>query len=147
MPPPDSRMHDLSDGMAIIGPRSQAKKLNPPVDTENVQLRMDDGKASVTIKPDMTLDMRNESGSLVIDPAGAITLEAGASLTIKAPRVTIEGDLTATGAGGAAGKVNMRGKVNLEGTLDATGDMTAEGKSVAHHTHPGDSGGTTGEPA
>lgn len=147
VPPPDSRMHDLSDGIAIVGPRSQAARLDPPVDTENVQLRADDGKASLTIKPDTTLDMRNEEGSVVISPAGEITLAASASLTIRAPQVTIEGNLTTTGAGGGAGVISMRGAVSLEGGLTATGDMTAEGKSVAHHTHPGDSGGITGEPA
>ena len=147
VPPPDSRMHDLSDGLAIVGPRSQAGRLTPPVDPENVQLRADDGKASLTIKPDKTLDMRNEQASMVISPAGEITLEASTSLTIKAPQVTIEGNMTATGAGGGAGVISMRGAVSLEGTLDTTGDMTAEGKSVAHHTHQGDSGGTTGEPA
>ena len=147
VPPPDSRMHDLSDGLAIVGPRSQAGRLNPPVDPENVQLRTDDGKASLTITPDMTLDMRNEQASLVISPAGEIMLEASAGLTIKAPQVTIEGNLTTTGTGGGAGVVSMRGAVSLDGGLTASGDMSAEGKSVAHHTHPGDSGGTTGEPA
>lgn len=146
VPPPDSRMHDLSDGIAIVGPRSQAGKLDPPVDPENVQLRMDDGKASLTIKPDQTVDMRNEQASVVMSPAGEITLEASASLLIKAPQITIEGNLTTTGSGGGAGVISMRGKASLDGTLDASGDITAESKSVAHHTHPGDSGGTTGEP-
>lgn len=147
VPPPDSRMHDLSDGFAIIGPRSQAKRLDPPVDVENVQLRTDDGKASVTIKPDKTVESRNEQCSIILGPTGAMTVEASASLDLKAPQVTIEGNLTTTGTGGGAGAISMRGAVSLEGSLDATGDMTAEGKSVAHHTHPGDSGGTTGEPA
>lgn len=146
VPPPDSRMHDLSDGMAIIGPRSQACKLDPPVDTENVQLRTDDGKASMTIKPDMTIDARNPAASLTLGPAGDVAMKAK-TVTIKAPQVTIEGNFTTMGTGGGAGQISMRGAVSLEGSLDATGDMTAEGKSVAHHTHPGDSGGTTGEPA
>ena len=128
------------------GPRPQAGKLDPSVDPENVQLRTDDGKASLTIKPDTTLDMRNEQGSVVISPAGEITLEASLSLTITAPQVIIEGNPTTTGSGSGDGVVSMRGAVSLEGGLTATGDMTAEGKSVAHHTHPGDSGGTTGEP-
>ena len=123
-------MHDLSDGMAIIGPRSQAKKLSPPVDAENVQLRMDDARASITITP-----------------AGAITLEASESCTIKASQVIIEGNLTTTGTGGGAGQISMRGQVSLDGGMNATSDITAEGKSVAHHMHPGDSGGSTGEPS
>lgn len=144
--PPDSRMRDLSDGLAIVGSRSQAGKLDPAVGPENVQLRMDAGKASLPIKPDKTVDMRNDHGSVVISPAGEITLEASASVTIKAPQVTIEGNLTATGAGGGAGVVSMRGAVTLEGTLDSSGDMAAEGKSMAHHAHHGDSGGTTLQP-
>ena len=145
-PPPDSRMHDLSDGMAIIGPRSQAKKLSPPVDAENVQLRMDDAKASITIKPDMSIDARNEQASLVMDSGGNVVIDAKTML-IRAPQVTIEGNLTTTGAGGGAGQISMRGQVSLVGGMNATSDMTAEGKSVAHHVHPGDSGGSTGEPS
>ncbi len=145
VPPPDSRMHDLSDGIAIVGPRSQAKKLDPPVDAENVQLRMDDGKASITIKPDMSIVARNEQASLVMDSGGNVLIDAK-SMLIKAPQVTIEGNLTTTGAGGGAGQISMRGQVSLEGAMNATSDITAEGKSVAHHNHPGDSGGNTGEP-
>ncbi|MDR2573960.1 MAG: hypothetical protein LBC94_06415 [Desulfovibrio sp.] len=52
---PDSRMHDLSDGIAIVGPRSQARKLDPAVDAENVQLRTDDGEAHITMMPDYTI--------------------------------------------------------------------------------------------
>lgn len=34
----------------------------------------------------------------------------------------------------------------IQGGLRATGDVVGEGVSLAHHTHPGDSGGTTGQP-
>ena len=34
----------------------------------------------------------------------------------------------------------------LEGSLNATGDVTASNISLNSHTHPGDSGGTTGGP-
>ena len=146
-PPPSGRMHDLSDGMAIIGPRSQATKLDPPVDTENVQLRTDDGQATLTMMPDYTIETKNPQASVTLTPAGAITLEAAAQVTIKAPQITLEGNVTTTGAGGDAGTVQMKGTIALEGSLTSTGDQVAEGKSTAHHTHQGDSGGTTGEPA
>ena len=145
-PPPSGRMHDLSDGMAIIGPRSQATKLDPPVDKENVQLRTDDGKATLTMKPDYTIETKNPQATVTLTPAGAITLEAAAQVTIKAPQITLEGNVTTTGAGGEAGTVQMKGTIALDGSLTSTGDQVAEGKSTAHHTHPGDSGGTTGEP-
>lgn len=145
-PPPDSRMHDLSDGIAFVGPRSQVKKLDPAVDVENVQLRTDDGQATLTMKPDYTIETKNPQASVTLTPAGAITLEAAALVAIKAPRIILEGNVTITGAGGDAGTVSMKGTISLDGSLISTGDQIAEGKSTAHHTHPGDSGGTTGEP-
>lgn len=128
-PPPDKRMHDLSDGMAIVGPRSQSTKLDPPVNMENVQLRSDDGKNFVEITPD-----------------GHLTLEAVMEITIKAPQITLEGNVTTTGTGGGAGAIAMKGAMRLDGNLESTGDQVAQGVSTAHHTHTGDSGGTTGEP-
>lgn len=36
--------------------------------------------------------------------------------------------------------------VTINGTVTVTGDVVAGGISLMHHTHPGDSGGTTGAP-
>lgn len=146
-PPPDSRMHDLSDGMAIIGPRSQAKKLNPAVDVENVQLRTDDGQAGLTIKPDYTIVAKNPQAGVTLTPEGVAEIAATTEIKLAAPRITIEGDLNWTGAGGGAGTYAIKGNLALDGTLTSSGDQIAEGKSSAHHTHPGDSGGMTGEPS
>lgn len=145
-PPPSGRMHDLSDGMAIIGPRSQAKKLDPPVDTENVQLRTDNGKATLTMKPDYTIETKNPQASVTLTPTGIAEIKGNAEIKLSAPLITIEGNLNWTGAAGGAGKYAIKGKLDLDGSLTSTGDQVAEGKSTAHHTHPGDSGGTTGEP-
>jgi hypothetical protein len=48
--PLEARMHDLSDGFAIVGPRSQARKL-ADVSTTNTQLRTDDGATYIEIQP------------------------------------------------------------------------------------------------
>ena len=48
---PVHRTHDLSDGFAIIGPRSQAR-LIPNLSATTVQLRTDDGKTLVEIDPE-----------------------------------------------------------------------------------------------
>jgi Phage protein Gp138 N-terminal domain len=42
-PPIETRMHDLSDGFAIPGPRSQPKVINGGISSTKVQLRSDDG--------------------------------------------------------------------------------------------------------
>lgn len=55
--PMEARMHDLSDGFAFVGARSQVRVLNPAVDTSNVQLRSDDGEDFVEIRPDGTVKL------------------------------------------------------------------------------------------
>lgn len=52
--------------------------------------------------------------------------------------------------GGCAAQMNadlaIKGNTTQDGTITSTGDQIAAGVSTAHHTHPGDSGGTTGAP-
>lgn len=48
--PIETRMHDLSDGFALVGPRSQARKI-PAVSAEHVQLRTEDGQTYLEIQP------------------------------------------------------------------------------------------------
>jgi hypothetical protein len=48
--PLEPRMHDLSDGLALVGPFSQAQRLGD-VSAENVQLRTDDGATYIEIQP------------------------------------------------------------------------------------------------
>jgi hypothetical protein len=80
-PPMELRMHDLSDGFAIPGPRSQPKAalVSPPPSTTSAQLR-------------------NLTGTcyLEITPAGAINLVAPTGLGITG-NVSVTGTLTATG--------------------------------------------------
>lgn len=61
------------------------------------------------------------SGSLTAKVTGAVTIKA-ASVKVDAPTVQITGSLA------------------------VTGDVTAGGISLKSHSHPGDSGGTTGGP-
>lgn len=121
----ESRMHDLSDGFALVGPSSQARNLTPQADSENTQLRSDDGKNSVTITP-----------------SGVITAEAATQLILRAPNVRIEGALSISGLNGGDTTAE------LQGTLRATDDLIANGKSGFHHTHPGiqPGSGSTGQP-
>lgn len=76
----------------------------------------------------------------------------------KAPQVDLKGNVTATNYEGGAGTFNFTGNMTIDGNLKVTGnitvtgnvtaggDVTAGGISLKNHTHPGDSGGTTGKP-
>lgn len=73
----EMRMHDLSDGFVIVGPRSQTKLL-PAISANDVQLRNEDGTSFVSITP---------SGEVkVTAPIITVTGE-----------VTVNGNLTVTG--------------------------------------------------
>jgi phage baseplate assembly protein V len=79
--------------------------------------------------------------------------DATVSAEFKSPQLGFRGNLTATNyEGGAAvwritGDVYIKGTFYIDGDVIVTGDVVAGGVSLRHHTHPGDSGGTTGAPA
>jgi len=97
--PNNSRMHDIADGFAIVGFRSQAKKLSQP-STNSAQLRSDDGKTylelaangvcnivsagkcSITAQGDVEVNSKgsttvNSSGNTHIDASGNVVLNNG----------------------------------------------------------------------
>lgn len=76
----DHRMHDINDGFALVGARSQPRKLSPAPNAGAVQLRSDDGAALVAIEANKN-----------------ITLTTPGTLTINAAAVQINAPVTATG--------------------------------------------------
>lgn len=78
--PVEARMHDLSDGFAIPGPRSQVKLPSGAINTTNLQIR-------------------NDAGTAVIE------LTAAGKVTITASEVDITGNLKVTGTIMATGEI------------------------------------------
>lgn len=117
--PAESRMHDLSDGFAILAPSSQPKKLSN-VSASNVQLR-------------------DEAGTtfLEVTPGGKIKLTATAELELVAPTIKMTGDMTLTG------------NTIVSGQMTQTGGMSIGGITFGSHKHTGvqTGGGTSGAPA
>ncbi|NMZ76621.1 translation initiation factor IF-2 [Pseudomonas nitroreducens] len=74
----EPRMHDLSDGFALLGFRSQPRVIGA-VSTSAAQLRSDDGATFVSVAP-----------------GGAVAITAPAGLTINAD-VIVNGKVTTTG--------------------------------------------------
>lgn len=139
---PDNRMHDLSDGIAIVGPRSQAGKLDPPVDTENVQLRTDDGQAHITMMPDYTIRAQNPAAEILMTPAGEVQARADAQIKLTAPSIIMEAaTITMGGMGGGSAKATLKGDIDQEGSHTSTGDQIAGNVSQINHPHQ-DAGGS-----
>lgn len=88
------RMHDLSDGFALVGVRSKPHTLNPQVSATATELRNDAGTTKISIE------------------ATKVKVTASAEIALTAPLVTINaatthltGDLNVDGAGNFGGNV------------------------------------------
>lgn len=116
--PAEARMHDLSDGFAILAPTSQPKKL-ANVSAANVQLR-------------------DEAGStfLEVTPSGKIKLTATSELELVAPTIKMTGNMTLTG------------NTTVSGQMTQTGGMSIGGITFGSHRHTGvqTGSGTSGTP-
>lgn len=134
----DSRMHDLSDAFAIVGPQSQAQKISG-VSTSAAQLRTDDGGAFIELDPG--------SHAVNVTTSGKLTASAQGGTEINSPEIVLNGNVTingnlSQGMGAGGGTATMLGPVNV------TNDVSAGGISLQTHKHGGveTGGGQTGGP-
>ena len=67
-------------------------------------------------------------------------LKASEQVVFETPSITMQGP------GGGAAAATMTGSLHTTGAITSGADHVAGGISLEHHTHPGDSGGTTGPP-
>lgn len=84
MDPPDLRMHNLSDGFAIVGVRSLPKSYTP--DSSNVSLQSDDGSFFFKMNPTSKALSATASGGMnlngvTIDSSGNINCPATVTAT------------------------------------------------------------------
>lgn len=103
----DLRMHDLSDGFAIVGPRSQPHVL-PGVSTTDVHLRSDDGTAHIGL-----------------DAAKNVVVVSPGTATVTAPTIVLNGNVT------------INGTLTTTGLITAPDLATTVGglPSMATHVH------------
>jgi phage baseplate assembly protein V len=86
-------------------------------------LLLEDGKTTLTT-PELLVDSPKSTFTGAVNVQGLLTYLAGM-----------------VGKGGSGATASIQGSVAVTG-----GDVTADGVSLKGHTHPGDSGGTTGAP-
>ena len=87
----EARMHDLSDGFAILAPTSQPKKF-ANVSSANVQLRDTAGTTFVEITPG---GKARVIGATAIDIAApTINMNASGAVNITAPTIAMNGQVT-----------------------------------------------------
>lgn len=135
--PNEARRHDLSDGFALCGPFSQATKI-ANISTSEVQLRSNDGAASISLNPSTKAVTVATSGAVAITAAGGATITA---------TTTINGNTTINGTLSVSGAISSGVSVSAPRGDFATGAGIG-GIEFGTHRHTGvdPGGGTSGGP-
>ena len=89
--------------------------------------------------------------SAVLPSGGTAVLTADGGVTVNGDttingNLQVNGSTAMTGNNTVGGSQLVQGSSHSSGTFSSDGDVIASGISVTGHTHPGDSGGTTGGP-
>lgn len=139
--PLEARMHDLSDGFAIPGPRSSPNVVSG-ISSTGLQIRNKDGTTFIEIASD-----------------GKIKLVSPSEIDVTAPLVKVTGAMVVTGAvtTGALTAATLAtsggGSATIAGNMNVTGDVTAAevtagSIALSTHIHGGvqTGGGDTGVP-
>ena len=127
--PAEFRMHDYSDGIAIVGINPQAGALTIPSVIQQTGDANADGDH--THQGD-----RTQTGNQTI--IGDLHVDGN---------VTVTGNITCLGTIAAGNYTGLAGgAMTASVSIETTADVVASGISLSTHTHPGDSGGTTGGP-
>ena len=127
--PAEFRMHDYSDGIAIVGINPQAGALTIPSVIQQTGDANADGDH--THQGD-----RTQTGNQTI--IGDLHVDGN---------VTVTGNITCLGTIAAGNYTGLAGgAMTASVSIETTADVVASGISLSTHTHPGDSSGTTGGP-
>lgn len=133
--------------LGIVLPAIYQRAVPAPEDTPDVRhIAFGDG---TTVKYDrvahrMTVDC---VGAVTITNAATITVQSGGAVSVQAPSITLDTPTcTISGRLNVGNGMNVSGSSGNGGAATFAGDVIAAGISLITHTHPGDSGGSTGAP-
>lgn len=158
------RMHSLSDGFVLVGPRSKPRQLSG-ISTTSTQLRSDDGETFVEVAADQIVNVI-APGGINLTTQGKITMLADQGIdattaegmmnfnaptqeiNLNTPVTNVDGAL-AQGIGTGGGDAHLAGNAQIDGATTGAGEGTFRGIDVSVHTHlyhPGGGGATPTDP-
>lgn len=74
-------------------------------------------------------------GDVSLTATGAVTVESASGITIKAPTVTVQGNMTVRGNLTQEGNQAITGNLDVTGNIKATGTVMDAGGNSNHHKH------------
>ncbi|MFN3881497.1 MAG: phage baseplate assembly protein V [Nitrincola lacisaponensis] len=91
----------------------------------------------------------SSNSHLIAECVGDVTVKSPSEVKIDSPKTIVTGELSVEGLliykSGMSGSGGSGTTASIQGNVQITnGDLTADNISLKQHTHPGDSGGTTG---
>lgn len=138
-----------SGSMAVVVPLGGKTSHGVIVATEHASYRitgLQPGEVAIYTDEGDSIVMRR--GRIIDITTETLNITAATAVNIDTPTVNMTKRLNVqeqiTGQGGMS--VSGGDGVEVDGTMKVSQDVTAAGRSLVHHKHPGDSGGTTGEP-
>lgn len=143
---------ETAAGMVLCGMASQAHS-QPSYSADETVVKFPDGAVA---------KYNHASSAMQITGIKTGQVVAAQSITLDTPDVVCTGNLTVnkkttsqglltyqsgmSGANGNGGQTVIDGDFEHHGSFDNTGSIRSNGIVLDTHTHPGDSGGTTGAP-
>lgn len=139
LPPSIGRLHDISDGIAIVGVRNLTRSL-AGVSTSSAQLRNDAGDTYVEVAGAGVVNVIATASINATAPV--VTVTASTQINLDTPAVVITGTLNVQNS------ASVSTPCTITGSLSTTGDVIANGISLDSHVHSGvtTGGGDTGAP-
>lgn len=117
--PPDARMHNLSDGVAFVGLRSNPRAYAP--DPNYAQLRSDDGQTFIAVQP--------TTHEVKVQTSGQLNATAANGINLNGVTIDSNGNLTSPATIAAATEVKVGSH-----TLTQHQHADPQGSSVAKPT-------------
>ncbi|MET0264712.1 MAG: phage baseplate assembly protein V [Duganella sp.] len=128
------------DGV-ILGAIFSDEDTAPVTDNDKFGMRFKDGAQLEYDRATHTLTVTGVE-NVVVEAATAITLKAGAKVTVDAPDTEISGNAVVMGKltyqcglQGSGGAAAIEGDVSVDGNVSATGSVMDSGGNSNHHKH------------
>lgn len=162
---------DAAKGLATVQPKAKFKKPNgetmdypsvsgvpvvfPQSKSVTIAFPIKAGDNCLLVFGEKALDYwlygKETDTELNFDLSNAIAIPSLSTIGNMAMRMACNEDAAVVQAGSTVLKVKgdavyIQGDLIVEGKITASGDVSASGKSLASHTHTGDSGGSTSAP-